>query len=107
MKKTYTKVEILELVKELKEEEKKTMRVPHYYVRNGEVRERQYPDYVHTERYEELFGESSPLRTEKVFKCEDCGSMVSFFELESWCCDFEEDEYICSCCYEDEMGEDL
>lgn len=43
----------------------------------------------------------------RVFKCSECGRMVTYFDLEVWTCDFEEGEYICSLCYEDYMGEDL
>ena len=43
----------------------------------------------------------------KIFKCEGCGEMCSYFDLEDWCCDFEKEEYLCSCCYEEGMGEDL
>lgn len=99
---------ILELVKEVELEEKKTQKVPHYYKRNGKMLERSYPDYIYTERYKELFySDESPLRAEKIFFCPDCGQMVAYYDLESWCCDFEEDDYICSLCYEDAMGEDL
>ena len=103
-----TKKEVLALVKEMREEEKKTQRVPHYYKRNGKILERSYPDYIYTERYKELFySDESPIRKANIFKCECCGEMVNYFELESWTCDFENDEYICSECYENEMGEDL
>lgn len=99
---------ILALVEEVKAEEKKTQVVPHYYKRNGKMLERSYPDRIYTARYEELFySEASPLRSEKIFCCADCGQMVAYYDLEDWCCDFETDDYICSLCYEEGMGEDL
>ena len=80
-----TKNEILALVAELHEEEKKTKRVPHY------------PDYVYTERYKELFySDHSPLRSEKIFRSSVSGEMLAYFDLETWCCDFENDYYISS-----------
>lgn len=97
---------ILDLVAEMREEEKKTERRPHYYKRNGKMVERSYPDYIYTDRYKELFfGE--PIRSKKIFKCGECGKMFHYFDLEQWCCDFENDNYICSNCYEEGMGEDL
>lgn len=102
-----TKIEILALVAELHEEEKKTQRVPHYYKRKGQMVERSYPDYVYTPRYKELFGQTSPLRTEKIFRSAISGEMLAYFDLEAWTCDFEEDYYISSMEYEEEMGEDL
>lgn len=108
MTKIYTKEEILALVKEYEEEKAKTVDVPHYYKRNGKMVERSYPDHVYTDRYMELFhSPTSPLRSAKIFKCEDCGEMVAYFDLEAWCCDFEDDEYVCRLCYEDSMGDDL
>lgn len=99
--------QVLALVEECEQEKAKTQVVPHYYKRNGVMHERSYPDYIYTPRYKELFHDV--LRREEccVFHCHVCGKMVGYFELESWCCDFEEGEYICSCCYEDGMGEDL
>lgn len=47
------------------------------------------------------------LHEDKIFKCESCGQYVAYGDLETWCCDFDEQEYLCSLCYEDEMGEDL
>ena len=97
---------ILNLVAEMEEEEKKTVRVPHYYKRNGKMLRRSYDDIVHTDRYNELFY-GSAIRAQKVFRCEECGRLVNYFDLESWDCDFENDEYICADCYESELGEDL
>lgn len=103
-----TKDIILALVKEVEEEEKKTVHVPHYYKRNGKMLRRSYDDHIYTDRYNELFySDKSPLRAQKIFKCESCGKMVAYYDLEAWVCDFDKDEYICSICYEDEMGEDL
>ena len=88
-----TKMQVMTLVKEMKQEEMKTV------------------DRVHTGRYEELFHdpEKKGLRAEeaKVFKCAYCGEMCGYFDLEDWVCDFEEEYYECSVCYEDEMGDDL
>ena len=58
----------------------------------------------HSERWHEIL---NALYEDKIFRCAECGEMVSYAELEDWCCDFEEEDYICSCCYEDGMGEDL
>ena len=96
--------EILELVEELKIEEEKTIKVPHYYKRNGQMLRRSYDDEIYTERYDEIF---EIISEAKVFKCCECGEMVTYFDLETWCCDFEGKEYICSCCYENAMGDDL
>jgi formylmethanofuran dehydrogenase subunit E len=98
--------EVLELVKEYYEEEKKTIRIPHYYKRNGKMLRRSYDDYIETERYIEL---NHILNSEeaRVFQCADCGEMVGYFELETWVCDFEDNKYICACCYETAMGDDL
>jgi len=104
----YTKEMILKLAEEMMVEEEKTQRVPHYYKRNGKILERSYPDYVYTERYKFLFfSEESPLITEKIFKSSVSGKMLAYLDLELWCCDFEEDFYISSEEYADEMGEDI
>lgn len=60
----------------------------------------------HSARWEELL---HILDEDKIFRCADCGCMVSYHELESWCCDFDdlEEGLVCSCCYEEEMGDDL
>lgn len=98
--------EVMAVVEAYEVERKNVKKVPHYYKRNGKMIERSYPDYVYSDRYYEL---DKILRSEeaRVFKCAECGRMVTFFDLEVWDCDFEEDEYICSLCYEDIMGEDL
>lgn len=103
-----TKMEILALVEEMNAEEKKTLKVPHYYIRGGQVRERSYPDYIYTDRYEELFySDESPLRTEKIFRSSESGEMLAYLDLEAWTCDFENDYYISSDEYAEIMGEDL
>lgn len=102
-----TKIEVLALVEEMRIEEKKTKRIPHYYMRGGKVLERSYPDYEYTERYEELFHNILRSKEAMVFKCACCGKNVGYFDLEEWECEFEDNYYICSTCYEDEMGEDL
>jgi len=100
---------VLELVEEMRTEEKKTQYVPHYYKRNGKMLRRHYDDEIETERYKELFySEHGGIRGVKVFKCSKCGELVDFFNLETWLCDFnDEDGCICSDCYEEEMGDDL
>jgi len=98
-------MKVLELVEEMRMEEKKTKRVPHYYMRKGQLVERSYPDYIQTERYKELFF-GDAIRGQKVFKCCECGCMVDYFSL-SYESDYEEDDYLCESCYEDDMGEDL
>jgi hypothetical protein len=97
---------VLALVAEMEEEKKKDVRVPHYYKYRGEMKRRSYDDVIHTDRYNELFDLLASDEA-KVFKCEECGEMCDWFDLESWCCDFEAGYYICGCCYEDAMGEDL
>ena len=98
--------EVMAMVKEYDAERIAVKKVPHYYKRNGKMIERPYPDYVYSDRYHEL---SKILDSDeaRVFKCSECGEMVTYFELETWICDVEEGEYTCSCCYEDCMGEDL
>ena len=98
--------EVMVLAKEYEVERKAVKKVPHYYKRNGQMVERSTPDYIYSDRYYEL---SKILRSDKakVFKCSECGEMVTYFDLETWVCDFEEGEYTCSLCYEDYMGEDL
>lgn len=99
---------VLDLVVEMKEEEKKTVTVPHYFKRNGKMVERSYPDRVRTERYNELFFGNGGIRGVKVFQCAECGSKVDYFALEAWRCDFEKKNgCICAMCYENEMGDDL
>ena len=98
--------EVLALVEELKREEEKVVFVPHYYKCKGEMKRAQCDKAIYTERYGELMdildGEDA-----KVFKCADCGEMCGWFDLETWCCDFEKGNYVCSCCYGNEMGEYL
>ena len=95
--------EVLKLVKEREVEKAKTQRVPHFYKRNGKMVERSYPDYIYTDRFIEL-NRIIAAPENYCFQCEDCGN---YFQLETWACDFEEGEYICSDCYEEEIGEDL
>ena len=102
------KTEILALAKTMEDEKKKTVKVPHYYKRNGKMVERSYPDYVETDLYKFLaYSKESPLKTEKIFKSSISGKMLSYYELEKWVCDFEKDYYESSEEYEDRMGEDL
>lgn len=95
---------VLELVKEFYTEKEKVQKVPHYYKRKGVMIERSYPDYVYSERYYELLHVLSSEEA-KIFKCSNCGEYFTYFELEHWIC--KKDNYICSCCYEDAMGDDL
>ena len=96
---------VLALVAEMNEEKKKDELVLHYYkYRSGKTRNSY--DIMHTDRYNELLALLDSDEA-KVFKCEKCGEMCSWLDLESCCCDFEEGYYICGCCHEDAMGEDL
>jgi hypothetical protein len=97
---------ILALVAEMNEEETKTEKIPVYYKRNGQMVRRSYDDRKYTDRYTELFF-GDAIRSHKVFRCASCGRMVDYFSLETWQCDFDKGDYLCSECYEDEMGEDL
>ena len=97
---------VLTLVDELEEEKKKTVRVPHYYKYRGEMKRRFLDDFVYTDRYHELM-KLICSEEAKVFKCEECGEMCGWFDLETWCCDFEEGDFVCSFCYEEGMGDDL
>lgn len=97
---------VMGLVDEMKEEEKKTVHVPHYFKRGGKMVRRSYDDTVYTDRYKELFF-GSAIRSQKVFCCAECKEKVDYFSLESWCCDFEHGKYLCADCYESDMGEDL
>lgn len=106
-----TKEMVLAMVAECDAEEKKTEMVPVFYKRHGKMVRRSYDDRKYTARYEELFfdREEKTLRSEeaKIFRCADCGRLVGYWDLEAWVCDFDEDDYLCSECYEDSMGEDL
>jgi hypothetical protein len=97
---------ILALVAEMKEEETKTETIPVYYKRHGQMVRRSYDDRKYTDRYKELFY-GDAIRSHKVFRCECCGRMVDYFSLETWQCDFDEGDYLCSMCYEEGMGDDL
>ena len=96
---------VLALVAEMNEEKKKDELVLRCYkYRSGKTHNSD--DIIHTDRYNELLALLDSDEA-KVFKCEECGEMCGWLDLESWCCDFEEGYYICGCCYEDAMGEDL
>ena len=103
----YTKEMILELAKEKEIEEKKTIKVPHYYKRNGMILERSYPDYIYTDRYRELTAYKSPLNTARVFVDKKTKKAYAYNDLEKWICDFEKDRYVSSEEYENYMGDDL
>ena len=97
--------EVLKMVAELDVEEKKTEKVYPTYKRNGKILTRSYPNYIYTERYKELL---EKIYEQKIFKCNECGEMCHYYELEAWGCNFdEEDGLLCSSCYEEAMGEDL
>lgn len=102
-----TMEQVMALVEEYKAESEKTLRVPRYYMHNGTIVERSYPGIFYTERYKELFHDILRRDECKVFQCSECGEWVGYFDLESWCCNFESGEYICSECYEEGMGDDL
>lgn len=104
-----TKNEVFALIEERKAEESKTVKLPHYYKRNGKMLLRSYPDYVYTDRYKEV---NAILRSEsaKIFRCVECEMMVNYDDLEHWLIKDEKSDnakYLCSCCYEEMMGEDL
>ena len=100
-------MKVMELVEEMKVEKSKEQRVAKYYKRHGQMIRRSYDDCVETERYRELFHGEGGIRNVRVFKCHRCGEMVDYFDLETWCCDFHKDDFLCSCCYEEAMGEEL
>ena len=102
-----TMEQVMALVAEYQMESKKTQRVPHYYMRKGLFFYVSYTYVIYTERYKELFYDILRRDECKVFQCSECGEWVGYFDLESWCCDFEKGEFICSECYEEEMGDDL
>ena len=101
-----TMEQVMALVAEYNEAGR-TQRVPHYYMRKGQLVERSYPDIIHTEQYKESLYDILRRDECKVFQCPECGKWVGYFDLESWCCDFETGDYICSECYEAAMGYDL
>lgn len=109
----FTFKEVMEMVKKAREEEKKTKFVPHYYKKNGVMVRRSSDDIVYTDEYKKLFfdSECKTLRSDdaKIFKCACCNQMFGYWDLEAWCCTFDEENgnYICDLCYEEEMGEDL
>ena len=100
---------VLNMVKLMKSEEKKTYYKDVYYKRGGKMVKRSYGERVETELYKKLFySEKGGIRGVKVFKCNTCGEMVDYFGLESWCCDFYvPNGCLCADCYESEMGDDL
>lgn len=97
---------VLALADEFETERKNVVRVPHYYKYKGEMKRRSYDDLVYSDRYYELMALLGSDEA-KVFKCAECGEMCDWFDLETWCCDFDNGDYTCACCYEDAMGEDL
>ena len=95
----FTFAEVMAMVAEAKAEEEKRL------YENENI--------VDTKRYKELFfdKEEKTLRSNeaKIFKCNECGEMVGYWDFEDWCCEFSKDNgyYICDCCYENGMGDDL
>lgn len=100
------KNEVLNLVAEYEAEKRNVRYEAVYYKRNGKMVRRSYDAVIYSDRYHELMALLSSEEA-KIFKCVECGEMCGWFDLETWCCDVEADEYICGCCYEDAMGEDL
>ena len=100
---------VLDLVAEMNNEKAKTEYVPVYYKRNGKMIRRSYDDTKYTTRYTELFfSTQGGIRENKIFRCSCCGEYVDYFSLETWLCDFEDENgCICDSCYENEMGDDL
>ena len=100
---------VLNLVKLMKSEEKKSYNRDVYYKRHGKMVKRSYGERVDTELYKKLFySEKGGIRGVEVFKCYECGKMVDYFALEKWCCDFYvPNGCICAECYESGMGDDL
>ena len=75
------------------------------YIYRGEVRER-------TETYTTEKGKAirDLLKAYPIFRCPCCHKAMTYTDLESWLTDLDgivADECACSCCYEDEMGDDL
>lgn len=100
---------VLNMVKLMESEAKKSYYKDVYYKRGGKMVKRSYGEKVETELYKKLLhSEQGGIRGVKVFKCRTCGEMVDYFGLETWCCDFyAPNGCLCSTCYEEEMGEDL
>lgn len=100
---------VLNLVKLMKSEEKKSYWKDVYYKRGGKMVKRAYGEKVVTELYKKLFySEQGGIRGVKVFQCYECGEMVDYFSLESGCCDFYVPHgCLCADCYESGMGDDL
>ena len=103
-----TKIEIAQMGMEFKNNyyTKYDLPVEVQYKYRGEIRTR--IEYHWTEEAHRIH---DTLAAHKVFKCPECGEMVSFNDLEVWTGDSLEalldDEIACSLCYEDIMGEDL
>lgn len=102
-------MKVLNMVKLMKSEEKKSYWQDVYYKRGDKMVKRSYGKKVNTALYEKLFhSEQGGIRGVKVFQCRECGEMVDYFELETWCCDFYVPHgCLCSECYENDMGDDL
>ena len=81
-----------------------------YAIEQYSYKGKQYTRKVHklTEKGQKAF---KILTTKKVFICPQCKELQTWNSLENWLVNKEE-EYInnlciCSCCYENNMGEDL
>ena len=70
---------------------------------------KEYTRIKDTDDYDRIKIVSGILLSEecKIFKCPECGRLLGYFDLEDWLCDFDNDEYICSECYELDLGDDL
>ena len=96
----------MEFSKEYLREGKYYHRITETYKYRGEIKTRSYMDLT-----EEGKRVMRVLDT-PMYVCPNCNRLVSFIDLEYWHGDDSEadlmnDEVICMCCYEDEMGEDL
>ena len=96
--------EVIALGQELDKEFHNITYVEQHYRYRGEERVRKVPQ--NSARYKELIKILASDEA-RVFRCEDCGEMCTWIELETWVCDFNKGYYICGCCYESAMGEDL
>ena len=56
-----------------------------------------FEDVIHTDCYNETF-DLLCSEEAKVFKCAECGKMLTWFDLDLWHCDFEKEYYICRNC---------
>ena len=93
-------MKVMTLVAEMQIEACKSTFPPARYDKNGKQIYRQDYEEIKTERYNKLFYGDGGIRDVKVFKCKCCGKMVDYFQLETMCCDFYNDDYLCAQCYD-------